>query len=379
MNTHRTACLPVFSRVCFAALACLTLVLGMPARAQSLGTPASPLPGRSFQPSEIIDAQVVGQPVVAIILQVPAGWVSRGGVNWDRRTQCAANQMRIEWMAGTPDGAEAFEIMHGFSWQVQGTQIQMNPCPAAPYQSAQSFLQGVVQQRRTGARILEYRNRPEAAEAAAKASTPHPQVRQRHEAGQMLIGYQAGGHYMRELLSTSVTFSEVQGNIMGGAGLVTALRAPDGRFDAALAEQIASSMRPNPHWMTLSQQSAGNAERQFSQNQRRQIDAWHAAEMAKINAKGAADRAAIRADANREVGRIHAETYAHGQATNDRIHRGNLEALGEYNTYRDSSGAVVRSSIHGGDRVLRLPNGEYTSTSDPYFNPAGSEELKRVR
>ena len=47
----------------------------------------------------------------------------------------------------------------------------MNPCPALPFDSAQAFLRAVVQQRRAGARVLEYRNRPEFAQAAAKGAT----------------------------------------------------------------------------------------------------------------------------------------------------------------------------------------------------------------
>jgi hypothetical protein len=164
-----------------------------------------------------------------------------------------------------------------------------------------------------------------------------------------------------------------------GTGVVVAQRAPVGRLDVRLGEQVADSFKSNPHWAALVRESTSSAERRFSENQRREIDAWHAAEMARINAKGAADRAAIRAEANREVARINNQTYANTQATNDRIHRRNLEGIGEYNTYRDSSGNQVRSSIHGGDRVLRLPDGNYTSTRNPYYNPPGSEELQRVR
>ena len=100
--------------------------------------------------------------------------------------------------------------------------------------------------------------------------------------------------------------------------------------------------------------------------------------MARINAEGAADRAAIRAAANRDVAKIHSDINANTQATNDRIHRRTMEGIGEYNTYQDG-GQQVRSSIHGGQRVLRTPNGTYMSTNDPYFNPAGSRELQRVR
>lgn len=52
--------------------------------------------------------------------------------------------------------------------------------------------------------------------------------------------------------------------------------------------------------------------------------------------------------------------------------------VGEYNTYRDTGGNAVRSSIHGGSRVLQHGEGSYSSTNDPYLQPPGSVELTRV-
>ena len=365
------------SRDPVARLACAVIVIAalagasLPARAADTGG--------SMQAAEIVDSQGFGQAIPAAALQIPAGWRGRGGVNWNRGTACVSNQMGLEWTASSPDGLQAFEIMHGFGWQILGTQNPMNPCPALPFDSAQAFLRAVVQQRRVGARVLEYRNRPEFAQAAAKAARPHPQARVRHDSGQLFISYQLGGQEVHEVLATLVTFSEMGGNTMGSVGQVTTQRAPKGKLDLVLFDRISASIKANPHWSAMAMESIGNAEKRFSSDQRRQIEQWHASEMAKINAKGAADRAAIRAQTSREVNAINAQTYSDTQATNDRMHRRNLEAVGEYNTYRDSSGNAVRSSIHGGDRVLRLPDGGYTSTRNPYYQPPGSEELKRVR
>jgi hypothetical protein len=60
------------------------------------------------------------------------------------------------------------------------------------------------------------------------------------------------------------------------------------------------------------------------------------------------------------------------------MHRRNLEAIGEYNSYADpSGGGIVRESTQY-DRVLRTESGDYISTNDPYLNPAGTEELQRI-
>ena len=118
---------------------------------------------------------------------------------------------------------------------------------------------------------------------------------------------------------------------------------------------------------------------EISQRQSQAIATWHAGEMARINARGAADRAAIRMQTQREVSQIYSNIWSQSQATDDRIHRRTLEAIGEYNTYADPArGGVVRESTQY-DRVLRTEDGGYISTNDPYLNPAGSQELERIR
>lgn len=335
----------------------------------------------SMQTVSIIDASGFAQPMPAATAEVPSSWRSQGGVTWNHATNCVNNKVRFEWRARSRDDLHGFEIMPGYNWQVQGTQIQMNPCPAQPFRSTREFLEAVVQQRRVGARVLQYRDRPDvvAARAAQAAPQANPQVRRRTDAGQVLIAYQSDGVEFREVLSTTVEFTELQGNIMGGASMVFAQRAPNGQLDFALGERFVGSLRHDPRWSEMMINSLTASEKRFSSGESRAIADWHAREMARINAEGAADRAAIRAATNRDVAKIYADTNANTQATNDGIHRRTLEGIGEYNTYRDAGGTQVRSSIHGGERVLRNSNGSYMSTNDPYFNPAGSRELQRVR
>lgn len=345
----------------------------------SVAAGAQPAPAGA-QGVQIIDHQGFGRPVVAATVQIPAGWQARGGVNWDRRTPCVGNQMRLEWQAASPDGRHALEIMHGFSWQVQGTQIAMNPCPALPFRSTRDFLNAVVQQRRPGALFVAYRHRADIAQAARTAAPPSQgAARQSFDAGELEISYPSGAATVREVLSATVNFSELQGNVVGGTSMVFAQRAAGGPVDVQVGQRITASLKADPQWLSMMQASLSGAEKNHSTAQRQQIDRWHASEMGRINAQGAADRAAIRAQTQREIGQIHSQTQANTQDTNDRMHRRNLEGVGEYNTYRDSSGNTVRSSIHGGERVLRNGDGSYSSTRDPYYNPAGSEELRRVR
>jgi len=351
------------------ALAAATLAAAaLPARAERLEALAIP------------DVGGFAQPMQAASVDMPAGWRSVGGVFWHHATNCVNNKVRFEWRARSRDDLHGFEIMPGYTWQVQGTQIQMNPCPAQRLRSTREFLEAVVQQRRAGARVLQYRDRPDMAVLAAPppgSPQPSPQLRRRAEAGQVLIAYASEGTEFREVLTTRVQFTEVQGNVMGGASMVFALRAPNGLLDFAASDRRIASFRVEQRWGEQMMAALTSAEQRFSSAQSKAIADWHAREMARINAEGAADRAAIRAAANRDIANIHAQTNASTQATNDRIHRRTLEGIGEYNTYQDG-GKQVRSSIHGGSRVLGGPGG-YLSTDDPYFNPAGSRELQRVR
>lgn len=323
---------------------------------------------------DIIDASGFGQPMVAASMLVPAGWQASGGVGWNRSTDCVSNQLQIAWRAQAPDGMHAIELLPGFSWQVQGTQIQMNPCPAMPFASTRDFLLAVVQRHRPGARVLQYRERPQLAKA-----TPAPGngAQVYADAGQLLIAYASGNVEVNEAFSATVNFSNMGGNVVAGTATVFAQRAPAGALDFALGDRIATSLQPDPQWLAIMRDAGNRAVTQYSDAQRGQIERWHNARMNEINARGAADRAAIRANTASEIAAINAQTNANTAASNERMHERNLEAIGEYNRYRAADGGQVRSSIHGGTRVLQLQDGSAINTDDPYYNPAGSTELER--
>ncbi len=354
-----------------AASAVSAALLFLPWAAHAAGT----------QKAEIYDVGGFSEPTLAATVEVPADWRSQGAVNWNRGTDCVTNKVRVEWRARSPDDSQGFEIMPAYNWQVRGTQIKMNPCPVQPFRSTREFLEAVVQLRRAGAQVLQYRDRPDmaaAVQAQAKAP-PDPRFKIRVESGQVLIAYRSEGVDFREVIGTTVTFSEFQGNVVAGAPLVFAQRAPNGRLDFDLGDRMVRSFKLDPQWGTKAVAALSASEKQFSSAQSQAIAQWHAREMARINAQGAADRAAIRAATARDVAAINSATNANTQATNDRIHRRTLESVGEYNTYAGDNGTAVRSSIHGGQRVLSNGNGTYFDTNDPYFNPAGSRELQRVR
>ncbi|MFZ2237550.1 MAG: hypothetical protein WBP11_03055 [Dokdonella sp.] len=321
----------------------------------------------------ITDQNGAGQPMQATSVTIPADWQAQGGISWNRSEPCTGNQMRFEWQASSPDGNEGYSVMPGLSWQVQGTQMAMNPCQAMPFRSAQDFLAAFVQQQRPGARILQYRAR------SPQPSNGGGQGNARVDSGQMLVAYQRNGQAMREVFSTSVMFTQSQGNVLAGAMSVSSLRAPDGRLDFSLAEAIGGSMKPDPQWQAETQRISMRSGDSFASRQSDQITQWHNGRMAAINARGAADRAAIRASTSRDIANIYSQINANTSATDDNIQRRTLEGIGSYNTYNDPSGGNTVQADIGYDRVIGNGDGTYTGTNDPYYNPAGSSELERVQ
>ena len=343
-----------------------------------LAAPPSPplLDTRTLEPARIVELGA-GQPMVVAELQLPQGWRSLGGVSWNDQTPCAANQMQWGWTALAPDSLSAVEKLSGFSWQVAGREARFNPCPSAPIESARSFLENTALRLRPGARILGYEDWPEAAGQMARSS----QGGVRWEAGRLLIGYVQEGIEMHELLKAAVSFTTVQGAVMGGAGIVDTQRAPRGRLDPALSERIGRTIRLNPQWQQAARQRQENNVRQHHGRISRHIDDWHQRQMAAINARGEADRAAIRMRTNQEVAQIYQRIAAHSSATNERMHGRSVDAMREVNAYRGTDGGRVESSIHGGQRVFQNPAqpGQTYSTDDPYHRPGNAVELQRIR
>lgn len=343
-------------------------------------TPQSPAP-TALVPVEIRDED--GS--LAETLMIPADWQIVGGVRWNDATGCPGLMVQRTWTAIGPDSLTSVAVLPGFNWQHAGTEIPTSACPVAPFRTLRELLQATAGQLHADARILDYEDTTaqHQAELAAAGAQPTVQPPPETEAGRILVAYRdAEGIEMREILSASMNTFRMQGNVVSNVPSIAAQRAPDGRLDPAIGSRILATSKADPQWLTRFQQrSKRNMDRFFSQ-QRQQIDQWHQRQMAMINARGMADRHAIRMRTNQEVANIYGSIAASNSATSDRMHRRSLEAIGEYNSYSGVGGSTVQSSIHGGDRVFQSTNdpSQAFSTSAPYAAPpAGYVELERQR
>jgi len=319
--------------------------------------------------------------MVASQVRIPADWQTAGGVTLDTSTPCASNMVKTSWATIGPDSLTVVELMPGFNWQVQGTQNPMSPCPVAPFRSVREFITATVQETRPGARILDFQKQPQLEQQAAQAANGQGAGQVQYDGGRMLIGYAKDGVEMREVLIAVLSLTNAGGSTMGSVGSMYSIRAPEGRLDMELPMRIAQSMQPNPEWMRMLQQRMMEAMRGYHDDQSRQISDWHNRRMAMINAKGMADRQAIRMRANQDVANTYNAIAANTSATNDRMHATSMSGVREVDNYRGVDGGVVENSIHGGARVFQNTGtpGNAVSTDDPYAQPAsGYAELERI-
>lgn len=340
----------------------------------------------STQRVPVIDSGF-GAPVTAFTVELPADWSTRGGVRWNRSTNCVANQMRLEWAAGSTDGRQAVEVLPGFSWQIRGWNIEMNPCPVAAIDSVRGYLEAVGRELYAGAQVVGYRDRPDVVAESNAGAQPQlpPNMRQLKQAGELTLTYPGRSGPVREILTALATFTEVtvQGvrpSRMGQVSGVFVTRSADGKDIGALGERVRKSFKVDPAWSEQLQTYGRETVARLSSQQRAQIDRWHNQRMAEISARGAADRAAIRAQTVRDIGEINAAGWKSRQQSMDRMHRDNVDTIREVNRYQDpTTNRQVELSSHY-NHGFRTNDGRYVATDNPNFNPgAGGQEMKRVR
>lgn len=357
-----------------------------PDTAQVVATTARPeaaAPTRgdgSFQRIAVDDTGL-GAPMTAFTIEVPAAWRPYGGIRWNRDTPCITNQTRVQFGAGTPDRSHAVEILPAFGWQLAGYAQQTNPCPVAPFASVRDYLQAVVQQTYPGANVVGYRERPDllAESGGATPPTAQPNMRAFNDAGEVTLAYPVDGQEMRTTLAAVANFTELGSSRMGYVGRVWVVRAPKDEYDGALGERIRQSIKTDPQWGQALVAYGKDYVDRYSSQQSADISAWHNKRMAEINAKGASDRAAIRSNTAREVADINAAGYASRQASQDRMHRNNVDTIREVQRYQDpSTNRQVELSSHY-NYGYRTGNGTYVATDDPNFNPgANGQQMQRA-
>lgn len=313
---------------------------------------------------QIIDQNGFERPIPAARMLVPSDWQAEGGVTWNPANSCGQSGI-YEWAAWSPDGLYGVELMPNTAWQMNNLPAQfqgMDPCPRRNATSVRQYLEQLARERRPGARVLDYRDRPDLAEAAGVPEQRTPmamgELRQWAEAGEVLLGYTYNGTPYREVIQATAGFTHtLMPDAMTGGTMETlavftmpafAFRAPDGRLDFTMVESLRNSIRSDPEY------------------DRRM--AAHYQKMGRIRAKGTADRAAATQRHGEEMLDIIHEGYESRQRIIDEGHDRFSRTIREVEVYNDPLEGQVELPSHY-DRAWRLDGGDYLLSNDQNLEP----------
>ena len=344
----------------FALAACLLLASAVQAAAP--GTPATTLHAQMVQ---VMDMNGFERPTPALFVFVPMGWRSQGGVQWGQQFMCN-NGYNFNWVASSPDGLQTVGILPQDRWESNnyGAPASSPGCRALSISSLQQYLQQVVSRLRPGARMLDFRPRPDlmAQLAAYNQRTPMPMGESRTwvESGEALFAFTQDGRDMRGVVTASAIFSLLRNSSLGNGQTMDALSgsvlpgfvatAPNGQLNLKMTEAIRQSFVGNPGW----QQAIANHNMRIAQGA--------AAEVAK--------RAKIIAETNDYISLIRKETYAARGRSEDRIARDRGNVIRGEETYSDSGsagGTVQLSNLY--NNAWKLNDGSYVLSDDAGFDP----------
>ena len=334
----------------------------------------------------------------AFYVMLPQGWTGRGGVEIYQVRPCA-EPFGVNWSAASPDGKSSVAIFPTEIWQASNTGA--GECPPGDYTNMRDYLAARATQMFQGARVLDYRARPDYAKAAEERAAIYRQAaaatgfdgKAWADGGELLFAFMRDGVEMRGVIGASGNFygNELP-NPMGGEPLriltgstlgTFGAIAPAGQLDFSLIEAVRKSVTPDPRWL--------EAYFEFQ------------AKLGKINADATKERAAMIIAGGAEATRQNIATYKAmasasieasrnsidaqtrrmpesgggarelfpGDLSGDRMQRESVEAIRGVETYADpiAGGNVQLDATY--DHAWRINNNDaYILTNDPNFNPA---------
>ncbi|HOP19143.1 MAG TPA: hypothetical protein PK585_03595 [Amphiplicatus sp.] len=324
--------------------------------------PAKNFTGMRFERGVIVDSSGFEQPTGAATLFVPYGWKTQGGVVWGQQFMCT-NGFVYNWSATSPDGSQSLALLPNAKWESNNFGGQASPgCGLSPISNVRQYLEAIAPEWKPGARILDYRDRPdivkEIGEAPTQQATPVGDLSTWWEAGEVLIAYTENGREMRGSLSTAVGWARSRSNYgMGDMINLTAMSlpaygvtAPNGQLNLGFFEAIRRTFTVNPVWQNRIAQ--------------------HVQKMNKIAIDGAIQRNKIQRETNEYISNLRQETWEAQQKSSDIRAREFGEMLRGVETYNDADapGGTVELS-HMYNDAWKLNDGSYVLSNDPNFDP----------
>jgi len=338
------------------------------------GIEAAPPPVRArgavvrIVPQIILDATGFAEPMAAATIFVPHGWRIDGGVFWDRQFTCT-NGYNFIWTATAPDQLMSIAIAPQMAWEMNtmGAPPSRPGCELMQIQSVRDYLQLMAQRMAEGARILDYRDRPDlVSEIGFQASTtpmPMGEIRRWAEGGEIRFAFSRNGRAMSGAMAAVVQFDHNVTDMSAVSGIGSrseflsafahpgwVATAPDGDFSFAFFEAIRKSIRTNPQWA--------------------RAISGHNAAIARVSLEESRKRARAVQETNDYISKLRQETWSAQQESADRRFREFGEVLRGVETYKDEWAPGGQQELSGNyAHAWRLNDGAYVMTDDASFDP----------
>jgi hypothetical protein len=323
------------------------------------------------QRQEILDRNGFEKPLVAYTLFVPSGWRGEGGVEYPMNDPCGLVN-RLRWRATAPDGIGTLEITPEEKWSAANFPVPGNQCPMSQASGAKQYLEWWVQRNRRGARVMDFRPRPDMLKGMESLNTTNPQIGLRSwvDAGEILIAYDLNGKQVREAISVTAFFTHTRmpslGNnppmelLQASTGPGFAMRMPDGALNFKMIEALRQSIRAAPEWNARMRQ-ANDRRHQATMNANRQMAADNMREIQK--------RGEIMANTRAEIIAMQMGTWQSRNESMDRQQRETIESIRGVETYNDPKygGTIQLSNQY--QHAWQLRDGSYVLTDDVNFDP----------
>jgi hypothetical protein len=352
----------------------LLLLLAAPAAAPQSNRPAQPAPGATpaglyrMKKATVMDEHGFARPVPAMTLLIPTDWQFQGSAQWGQFSGCTTSRVQTSFKSGSADGRLGVELYPPYYWQwsddqatqrnmqvgnQQKAQVGGKPCDVMPPMSAADFLRRyAVPKLRPGKQIVAIEPWPEVLQEVqqtareteaswARTSTP---MQVRSDVARARLQYSLNGQPVEEWITVII---DINGrvwptyNVNGGQGRAMhydcsaysmfALRAPQGQLTAkqSFFRMIAKTIKMDPNWQAQVNGVASN--------------------IAKIDQKGVADRAAIVAKNSDDINKIIKEGYEGRQKTNDAAAANYSQTQRDVETFRNpTTGETMElSNLYG--------------------------------
>jgi hypothetical protein len=374
-----------------AALVLLAAVV--PARAQQAAHQAAPQPApqAAQQPldhahyvlhwAQLVDQYGFAQPMEAARILTPVDWKFEGVVAWGAANGCPPEMVKTAGSAMSKDTLSGFAFfpVHTWQWFDDPRQQQtaarggsqpsiQRGCAAEPLVGAVDYIRrAILPKWRPNARVVATEPMPKLAQALTEqAQSAAAGMLQNHmynwvrvDAGRVKIAYQINGHPVEEWIMATVLAIAKPG-LGGGRGnwynatasRVFAYRTPAGKLDSepALFATMLGSIRSNPQWQAKMTQVLQNT--------------------GKIERKGAADRARIRAGMQQAQGDASNARYEQISAAEDKQSEEFAQTQRGLEWYTDPTTHEKVEMSYGYRHTYTNGNGEYILNDDPNFNPS---------